>query len=429
MTRPVPRFPPFGPASALLGAVAGLAIWGAAVSAVPAAGGQAGGRVELACDLDPLLNIPDVWRLSPGALEEAYPKPPGANDNPRLKWLTRSKDRAVFQRRPFSNVEVALTILGGEVPVEEAVVDFVDGKLNGITFSVYNRGDGGAIAPGEFARREEACNRALRQRLGVVPSPRRAEPERGFLAEGWSWVSPAGAGCLERNPEAGQGHPAYLRLRIAPRDARGPIAAAIRQRQGIATLSQLAGNVLKQGDDVVIRGVPMIDQGPKGYCVVASVQRLFEYYGISCDQHQLAEIAATDVATGTSTKGMMTALERLDQAFRMQFKGLFGRFQDGSIRDLRKREIAGERDFRKEIERCVGEGVPLLWGLELGRFPEDPPPTRQASGNHMRLVIGYNAREILFTDSWGAGHELGRMAMRDAFAATGGLFVMQPAVR
>jgi hypothetical protein len=74
--------------------------------------------------------------------------------------------------------------------------------------------------------------------------------------------------------------------------------------------------------------------------------------------------------------------------------------------------------------------VPLLWGLALGQKPEDPPLPMggQVSGGHMRLVIGYNTakNQLIFTDSWGAGHELKRMAMLDAYDVTMGLYSMAP---
>jgi len=48
----------------------------------------------------------------------------------------------------------------------------------------------------------------------------------------------------------------------------------------------------------------------------------------------------------------------------------------------------------------------------------------------MRLIIGYNDKteEIIFSDSWGAGHEAKRMKMSDAYKASHGLFVLKPTV-
>ena len=70
--------------------------------------------------------------------------------------------------------------------------------------------------------------------------------------------------------------------------------------------------------------------------------------------------------------------------------------------------------------------MPVFWGVTLGLFPERGIP--QARGGHMRLIIGYNAktREILYTDSWGAGHERKRMPEDQAFAITHDAFYLKP---
>ena len=49
----------------------------------------------------------------------------------------------------------------------------------------------------------------------------------------------------------------------------------------------------------------------------------------------------------------------------------------------------------------------------------------------MRMIIGYkleknSVTQILFTDSWGAGHELKRMGAVDAYDVTIGLYSMAP---
>ncbi|MFT5131040.1 MAG: hypothetical protein ACI8W8_004674 [Rhodothermales bacterium] len=38
----------------------------------------------------------------------------------------------------------------------------------------------------------------------------------------------------------------------------------------------------------------------------------------------------------------------------------------------------------------------------------------------MRLIIGYNAKanQLIYSDSWGTGHEFKRMSMEDAWAIT-----------
>jgi len=82
--------------------------------------------------------------------------------------------------------------------------------------------------------------------------------------------------------------------------------------------------------------------------------------------------------------------------------------------------------FRKHVIKRVGEGVPLCWTLYLGMFPEKEGA--QAWGGHMRIIHGYNEKkdEIIYTDSWGDGHEMKRMPMIHAWCMTTGLYAMIP---
>ena len=82
--------------------------------------------------------------------------------------------------------------------------------------------------------------------------------------------------------------------------------------------------------------------------------------------------------------------------------------------------------FLKDIHQQVDKGIPLFWGVTLGTYPE--PEIPQSKGGHMRLIIGYNdkKREILYTDSWGAGHELKRMPADWAWTISHCLMYMKP---
>ena len=80
----------------------------------------------------------------------------------------------------------------------------------------------------------------------------------------------------------------------------------------------------------------------------------------------------------------------------------------------------------EDVKASVDQGMPVFWGVTLGKFPERGIP--QAAGGHMRLIIGYNPKthEILYSDTWGAGHELKRMAEDRAFAITHDAFYLRP---
>ncbi|MBL9129820.1 MAG: C39 family peptidase [Verrucomicrobiaceae bacterium] len=124
---------------------------------------------------------------------------------------------------------------------------------------------------------------------------------------------------------------------------------------------------------------------------------------------------------------MQKSLAKIDERFKVSFKALVNPEQYYTAG--RKRRVS-EKSFTSTVKEYVNKGVPLLWALELGRAQEEPPlpGSGQTRGGHMRMIIGYNEakNQILFTDSWGAGHELKRMALLDAYDVTIGLYSMAP---
>jgi hypothetical protein len=90
---------------------------------------------------------------------------------------------------------------------------------------------------------------------------------------------------------------------------------------------------------------------------------------------------------------------------------------------------SGFTKFKADIHERISKGIPLLWGVVLGIYPE--PGIPQTAGGHMRLIIGFNDKknEILYSDSWGAGHELKRMPVDWAWTVTRSLIYMKPLTR
>jgi hypothetical protein len=79
------------------------------------------------------------------------------------------------------------------------------------------------------------------------------------------------------------------------------------------------------------------------------------------------------------------------------------------------------------ITRHVDGGIPLAWSVTLGIVPEKPE-LPQTFGGHMRIILGYNKdkNEIIYSDSWGAGHERKTMSTDDAWTITTGLYSFDP---
>jgi hypothetical protein len=394
------------------------------------------GQIE--ARLDALVDVPTVWQMNPDGLEAAFALPQGVTlrENPYFKWMSDRRERAVFMRQPFSNLKVNLVVFDGELPVDEVTVDFIDGKLNGIRMSLFNRGDSDDIGAEEFDRRLKLCGRKMGELLGARPTMRKANYTQGLVTEGWIWMSPKGMALLDYNPEAvNGGDREFLRLWLAPRNAQGVMAAAFQNRPSSTRKSSLPDHVVRTDDgDVFIDAIPMVDQGPKGYCVVASLQRLFEHYGIPADQHQLAQMAGSDAAKGTSLHAVAEAMGKIDYRFKTRFR-ILAMDHNGSLVNVNQRQMTvgkpfSEADFLRGIRRNVDQGIPVLWSLTLGRFPEIPAISPQTSGGHMRMIIGYNEakNQVIFSDSWGAGHGMKRMDLNHAYLASTAIITVSPTV-
>ncbi len=215
-----------------------------------------------------------------------------------------------------------------------------------------------------------------------------------------------------------------------------------------------------------IDGVPMVDQGRKGYCVVASAERVMRYYGVAVDENELAQLANTSAVEGTSDAAMFDALQNLAQRLRVRVRTL-ERIDTGQVLDTvrayNQLAIEGNRApqlpvpdamfdieqiysamqprllvqarthnkadmdrFSQTVHDLVDQGTPVLWSVVLGIVPEKRMP-RMLAG-HMRLIIGYNdqTNEILYTDSWGPGNELKRMPLPGAWTITMELNAIEP---
>ena len=277
--------------------------------------------------------------------------------------------------------------------------------------------------------------------------------------------------------------PGFIRLTVDGPTRVAAGAARPGARKAGASAKKTAENVVRDPrGDVFIDGVPMVDQGQKGYCAVATAERVLRYYGVDVDEHELAVAAGTDAERGTGTRAMKEAVEAIGRRYRLGTVVCYGDFEKSveeringigdevraynkAAKKLKKPEITDDvyirregntifysstavdramdvevrkemrvngtqksryKKFLKDVKDQVGRGIPLFWGVTLGIYPE--PGLPQASGGHLRLIIGYNEKkkEILYTDSWGAGHELTRMPMDWAWTISHCLMYMKP---
>ena len=369
------------------------------------------------------------------------------------------------------------------------------GGVSRVEISLYNRGDSSGKSFGDdtvgggagkmdkpaFARLIRSVRAALTAEGAKPPSPKN-EPLRnaGFVQKSQTWpktdlgtVATLTWNCYQRGGDASTFRAEFARLVVT-----GPEGASAASGARTKRSRDVKSNVTKaESGDVYIAGVPMVDQGQKGYCAAATSERVMRYYGLSIDEHEIAQAAGTSAEGGTSVASMCESVAKVAAKFRMMKSDVFGagrqnvaweksdyykvlqaynaaarklrkspitqgQFTHGSTIDIpsmmkamdpevlkvaKTTKMSGQyRRFREGVKKSVLAGQPLFWGVMLGIFSE--PDIPQASGGHMRLIIGFNEKkgDILYSDSWGAGHEMKRMPMDNAWAITQTLFFLTP---
>ncbi len=339
---------------------------------------------------------------------------------------------------------------------------------------VYNKGDDGAIGKARFDDMVEQATAALTELAGGEKPKvlKLSKKDVAVKTQAWQWE---GEGYAMRLEAAASGSDSGKKKK-RPRKVRGGsdvsgnfVAEFIR-----VTIGPDAESLEKGGADDTVRrtalkgqkrteedgtvwldGIPMVDQGQKGYCVPASVARVFAFYGMDgVDQHSLAALCQSSGGGGTSLEGMEEALdtisrrfhvrvEKLDKGGMMEIieeynkaakkKGKPGivpspsglNFDPDVLLAARAAKPAQLKKWLGPIRKSIDAGLPVLWSVQLV-FPE--PGLPQTGGGHMRLIIGYNAEKqtIVFSDSWGASHAKKEMPLKEAAAMTMRRYVLKP---
>ncbi len=184
----------------------------------------------------------------------------------------------------------------------EVVVRTEGGRIASVSISLYNRGDDGDMSISLFNDTYNGIISSLKDKTGVTSSDESKTGTVKLARRLWEWES--SIILLEKSLSTDGKSPEFLRVKMKSKNAKS---------RGMANRSSLRDNVVRDGatGDVYIKGVPMVDQGRKGYCAVASAARVYQYYGLEVDQHELAQIAGTGPNSGTSLGEMVASLKKV----------------------------------------------------------------------------------------------------------------------
>lgn len=175
--------------------------------------------------------------------------------------------------------------------------------------------------------------------------------------------------------------------------------------------------VTRENGDVVIKNIPMVDQGPKGYCVPATFERYLRYMQVPADMYLLAMAGQTQIGGGTYLSTIIEAVEG---------------YLSSQNRSLERAQAT--IDIRT-VKKYVDDGLPIIWTMcssfEYNQYANQRTAQRQSltswdewaeklkqeerkltfgrdmQSAHACMIIGYNegTGEIAVSDSWGLEYE------------------------
>ena len=375
----------------------------------------------------------------------------------------------------------AVTFFG--TPVMETRVYFKNRAIAKVELSLYNKGDAttrnAVMSEKDLEALLDAVSRNLTGENGKMPQTERLRVKNDRTKMGhrfvrkWPKRSPAAELVWGISGDGKSALVEYARLTLGGDTTENRNGTKPTKATGAAGF---AANVKHNDEgDVYVANVPMVDQGDKGYCSAAAAERVLRYFGQNVDEHEIAQLAGTSAEGGTSTKAMISAVETIGKKCKLgkrEIVSKLGSWEDGAKRlkaynaaakRMKKPELrlddyisvqgnsrmfnigameramepkvlkamsmkdkSGYGKFIKGIREQTARGVPLFWSVRLGVYPE--PGIPQQFGGHMRLIIGYNEEkgEIIYTDTWGAGHERKHMPDDWAWTITHNLFYLNP---
>jgi hypothetical protein len=257
-----------------------------------------------------------------------------ANKKFKFEWQSSTKKGLRSPGRGFN-------LLGTETG--ECVIISDDGaELKGISLSIYNKGDDGHMDRAKF----EALAKEVRNKISkkLSEEPRSDEQKGTVVIQQDAWKVEGTAYQLQRSVSS-SGKPEFLRFRIMS-------TRTAKRGESTADRTSLRANVEDNNDtgDVYIKNIPMVDQGRKGYCACASAARIYQYYGRTTDQHEIAQIAGSSALGGTSVAEMVGALKKVTSELNSRVNILYEYPKGLSEPELDYREyMSGQKDMLRDF--------------------------------------------------------------------------------
>ena len=349
---------------------------------------------------------------------------PAAKIAARLKWPAESKTPFTSSYRRYTRPGY---LVAGAHPYTVVAYGDESGSADSFSLIFSNKGDSLSTAgagedhftdngqkidrntlKGAMRYDEKTISESLTKALGESTFQRFAgQGNRTIKVERWDWNDHSFL--LTHVKEE------YVGLRIVKTDFADANGKIERIKDGEMRDRLVKNVVKKENGDVVIENIPMVDQGPKGYCAPATFERAMRHAGVAADMYLLATLATTG-GGGTNTRKLYDEV-----AFTTRSKG---------GRTARKIELKSLEPSK--LKKYLDKGVPVLWQMcslslynqtanlrtrerrsvkdwasyatKIGAEAEqNAPKLRERANHHICMIIGYNEQtnELAVSDSWG----------------------------
>jgi hypothetical protein len=189
--------------------------------------------------------------------------------------------------------------------------------------------------------------------------------------------------------------------------------------------------------DVILKDIPMVNQGPKGYCVPATWERVMRYMGVPADMYVLAMAGQSGAGGGTSIQGIANGAK------------------DAVSRGGRKLDSVSLKIDPSSVSKYIDRGLPVMWTMSSTKAYNDIANARTKqradmkdaatwkkeladsrkgqkalqpvrTEAHMCMIVGYNKEtgEIAVSDSWGPEFEERWIHAAEANQVSFGIFMV-----
>ena len=375
-----------------------------ATSAAPAAERPQPGDFQ---QLNELLGL-DLWRD-----DHLWDDPPQEVAY-RIGWPMESKTRTQSSFRVYFKQR---SPIAGAIPYTAALYGR-DGTVDSLSIIFANKGDSVTLDLIDNPRKAfkavnqaiEADHERIEAQLLTLGKPKRQKSKTGKAMKERSLRWDIGNHSLLLAAVENE----YLALRIMPPALADQRGQPSKVKSRLAKQTARANVVENDFGDVTISNIPMVDQGPKGYCVPATLERCLRYMGIRADMYALAMAGNTSLGGGTSIRSIIAGT------------------QDYVKQAGHQMQHAGGEASTRDVRPYIDQGQPLLWAMystheynlianaitrarmkatDLNEWQESlsallkksPKLKKDKDSAHICMIVGYNERsgELAVSDSWG----------------------------